>query len=296
MNKLNFIQTGGFPLKAERLNELQNAFSIFNALGQLSGERTIVSGCEVNGSSTTPGIVYYNGELFEFIGGLTADKVRVSQEATSRQFYNGETKEVHYRRFMEFGSGPSSIDWNAFTRVNPILELQKATVPKGLISMWSGSITEIPSGWALCNGSGGTPDLSGKFIVGYDSADSDYNAVGKTGGEKRHTLTEQEMPEHNHTGSTTSGGGHSHPYRDGYHAEKLGDRQKIPGGGVENIGTTIYGSGGSDTDNRYMYYANRDTSSAGSHAHTLNINNKGGGIPHENRPPFYTLAYIIFKG
>lgn len=296
MNKLNFIQTGGFPLKAERLNELQNAFAIFNAFGALSGENTIISGCEVNGNSTKPGIVFHNGELFEFVGGLTTDKVRVSQEATSRQFYNGETKDVHYRRYMEFGSGPDAINWDSFSKVNPILELQKAMVPKDLISMWSGSVNNIPQGWALCDGSGGTPDLRGKFIVGYNPADSDYNAIGKTGGEKKHTLTEAEMPAHNHAGTISPGGGHSHAYRDAYHAERENNRPTHPRGSVEAIGTTVYGSGDSDTDNRYLYYLNRTTGSAGSHSHSLNIKSKGGGQAHENRPPYYTLAYIIFKG
>ena len=38
-------------------------------------------------------------------------------------------------------------------------------VPTGIISMWSGSIAKIPAGWALCDGSNGTPDLRDRFIV-----------------------------------------------------------------------------------------------------------------------------------
>lgn len=37
--------------------------------------------------------------------------------------------------------------------------------PSGFIGMWSGTIASIPSGWALCDGSSGTPDLTDKFIV-----------------------------------------------------------------------------------------------------------------------------------
>jgi len=40
------------------------------------------------------------------------------------------------------------------------------TIPVGGIIIWSGSIASIPTGWALCNGSSGTPDLRSKFIVG----------------------------------------------------------------------------------------------------------------------------------
>lgn len=39
-------------------------------------------------------------------------------------------------------------------------------VPTGGIIMWSGSSSDIPTGWALCNGSNGTPNLTNRFIVG----------------------------------------------------------------------------------------------------------------------------------
>jgi microcystin-dependent protein len=51
-------------------------------------------------------------------------------------------------------------------------------VPQGFIGFWSGAIAGIPAGWALCDGTQGTPDLRSKFVVG---AGSDY-AVNDTGG------------------------------------------------------------------------------------------------------------------
>ena len=46
---------------------------------------------------------------------------------------------------------------------------------------------------------GGTwEQLKGKFLVGVDSSDTDFETGGKTGGEKTHTLTIDEMPSHNH--------------------------------------------------------------------------------------------------
>ena len=39
----------------------------------------------------------------------------------------------------------------------------------GMIMIWSGSIANIPSGWLLCDGNNGTPNLSGKFVLGYGS-------------------------------------------------------------------------------------------------------------------------------
>lgn len=47
---------------------------------------------------------------------------------------------------------------------------QNSNVPSGGIIMWSGTIASIPTGWALCNGSSGTPDLTDKFIISVASA------------------------------------------------------------------------------------------------------------------------------
>lgn len=77
-------------------------------------------------------------------------------------------------------------------------------VPKGAIIIWSGSVNDIPSGWVLCDGTNGTPDLRNRFVLG---AGNRY-AVDATGGEEEHTLTINEMPKHKHEiNRTFSGGG-----------------------------------------------------------------------------------------
>jgi hypothetical protein len=91
----------------------------------------------------------------------------------------------------------------------PILQTASgsaATVPTGLIAIWSGATGSIPTGWTLCNGSNGTPDLRNSFIIG---AGSTY-AVGATGGSAdaivvshTHTITD---PGHVHN-TTSSGSG-----------------------------------------------------------------------------------------
>lgn len=72
----------------------------------------------------------------------------------------------------------------------------------GMIIEWSGTIATIPSGWVLCNGSNGTPDLRNKFIV---AADADSGGVAKTtlingatqsGGSTTIDITQ--MPAHTH--------------------------------------------------------------------------------------------------
>ncbi len=58
-------------------------------------------------------------------------------------------------------------------------------VPSGVIVMWSGTLASVPSGWALCNGSSGTPDLREKFIYGWTN---EVNPGG-TGGSSSDTYS-----------------------------------------------------------------------------------------------------------
>lgn len=77
-------------------------------------------------------------------------------------------------------------------------------IPAGIIVMWSG--TTPPAGWALCDGTNDTPNLKGRFVVGYDSAVTDYDdpgnlseggtSPGETGGYKFHGLTENNHSDH----------------------------------------------------------------------------------------------------
>jgi len=64
------------------------------------------------------------------------------------------------------------------------------SLPVGSIIMWSGTLNLIPEDWQLCDGTNGTPDLRGRFVMGVSSGEN----PGATGGATTHT----------HTGSTSS--------------------------------------------------------------------------------------------
>lgn len=55
-------------------------------------------------------------------------------------------------------------------------------LPSGVIVMWSGQLDAIPAGWALCDGSDGTPDLRNRFLLGVGAAEY----LGSTGGSSTH--------------------------------------------------------------------------------------------------------------
>ena len=158
---------------------------------------------------------------------------------------------------------------------------------KGMILMWSGSITAVPDGWALCNGQNGTPNLMDKFVVG---AGSSYT-IGSTGGSATVSLTEAQLASHGHTGNITlsEGGAHSHSITvDGdnmtgsFNNGSSYSRMCFPDGG--DVGTN-------DSGSRIFI----STGSGGAHSHTgtAAIQNAGSGEAHENRPPYYALAYIM---
>lgn len=146
--------------------------------------------------------------------------------------------------------------------------MEGSSIPRGLIAMWNG--TQVPNGWALCNGQIvddlQTPDLSGKFVVGWQSGNEDYNLIGNTGGQEKVTLTTPEIPSHVHN------------FADAYYIEA---HDGIGISGSQWIGNNLYGSNKTDRDNSYVALWDHDTRAV------------GGGQPHENRPPYYVLAYII---
>jgi microcystin-dependent protein len=152
-------------------------------------------------------------------------------------------------------------------------------IPKGGIIMWSGSLASIPTGWALCDGNYGTPDLRERFVVGASSTGS--YTVSSAGGINKHTLTVNELPNHTHTGSTNSAGSHSHRYK-----------------GDTDVSSIPFACDGSDEPSKSSGRIGGDPEdyageAAGDHQHTLTIGNAGSGQSHENRPPYYALAYIM---
>ena len=78
------------------------------------------------------------------------------------------------------------------------------TIPAGFIILWSGSIASIPSGWAICDGNTGTPNLLDRFIIHADHDVVGANSVGSFGDSdgsdtEGHSLTISQIPSHTHT-------------------------------------------------------------------------------------------------
>lgn len=96
-------------------------------------------------------------------------------------------------------------------------------------------------------------------------------AMGAVGGEENHTLTIAEMPNHTHSGTTSSVGDHSHA-RPGWIKVASGDDKQAA------------------NKDKISSDSNFGTDPAGGHYHTLNINSVGNGQAHNNLPPYEAVA------
>lgn len=149
--------------------------------------------------------------------------------------------------------------------IYPILQNAPSSapaIPSGGIIIWSGSTGSIPSGWYLCNGANGTPDLRDRFIVG---AGNTY-AVNATGGS-----ADAIVVTHTHTATVTDPG-HLHTYT------RAGGTDTVSGGGI-----TIQTNGGPSSQN------------TGSAVTGISVSNATAGVSgtNANLPPYYALAYIM---
>lgn len=142
-------------------------------------------------------------------------------------------------------------------------------IPTGLISLWSGSIGSIPSGWVLCDGNNSTPNLTDRFIVG---AGNTYAVAGQGGS------ADSIVVSHTHTATSTSvvtDSGHTHTFT----------------AGGSSSGPTSYVSVDTGLTNRGQTV---DSSTTGVTVATTTTNNSTGvSGTNANLPPYYALAYIM---
>ncbi len=262
MNFLNFNQAGGFRLSTEILAATQAAYSLFNALGFIAGEKTIISGCNVTGSSVSDGVVFLNGEVFNFKGGSISANVIVRETVKSYPFQDGTVKPVIYERYVTFGTAlpEQTYLWADFKRIFATKDIQSfkddfetritalenkpSDWPVGAIIRYDQPLVVLPpAGWEDWN----PVNEQGRVWVARSESDGDFG-LGSIGGSKTHTLAESEMPKHSH----------------GF-----------------DYGSYTRGTGGSNTP-----------VAVNGNAGTSNTREKGGNQPHNNLQPYVGVRYI----
>ncbi|MFK7113380.1 hypothetical protein V3468_02885 [Flavobacterium oreochromis] len=285
MNKQNFNQSEGFPLETEVLADMQESFDIFNSLGNIAGNFSIISGCEETNGFVSNGVVFINGEVLEFRGGNVSSTVIIVENRIKKEFENGEEKDVLFIRYATFGIGVSTYNWTDFKRPKSTVQLTKdkteqiefekliervkqlearptANVPVGLVAIWGLPANTIPIGWVEHQPlRGRTPvgkDPSYDTNTNGDLTNYNLNVLDFAGGKREHKLTVSEMPEHDHQQGS----------------EAL--YNSYGGGGY--VGSRTWGAEGNAA------YINALTSK------------KGGDKPHTNMQPYRVVEFIRYTG
>lgn len=214
-----FLQTDGVPLTADLMDVVQQAYAIFNVIGDVAGNLTILKGCEVTGTLVAPGIVVINGDVLFFEGGSIVQNVFINQENISKVFKNQQSKILIEKKTVKFGNASEVYPWSGFVRIETLrqisetlsnkaekstvlallervmkLEIKTAPIINGGVFWAFGKpADQIPFGWKECL------DKRGKTLVGQDPNDFDFSVLGGNYGTKTHTLDTNELPQHNFT-------------------------------------------------------------------------------------------------
>jgi microcystin-dependent protein len=170
-----------------------------------------------------------------------------------------------------------------------------------MVTMMAG--TTVPEGWLLCDGrivsrttyarlfaaigttygagNGSStfalPDMTGRAPVGLDTSQTEFNAPGKTGGAKTHTLSVNEMPSHTHTQNA-----HTHTQNPHTHTTRVDDSVAFSAAGG-NYSERAWSGGRASTS----------STTATNIATTATNQNTGGGGAHNNLQPYLAINFFI---
>jgi hypothetical protein len=256
--------TGNFSGNLASLGIVSGASGVFGPVSATTGTfSSTISGTTITASSqfTGAGTGLTGTAASLSIGGNAATATNAATVTTTvASGATGTTQAV--------GTNNTTIATTAFVR---------SIIPAGVILMWSGSIASIPSGWVLCNGANGTPNLQDRFIVG---AGSTY-AVAATGGSANAVLVS-----HTHTASV-SDPGHQHLFGADDQVGEQGGYIVQSGFGYDATSTT--GGGGVNL------FTKRTDNTNNPQLTGISVSNSTEGVSgtNQNLPPYYALAYIM---
>lgn len=312
LNQLN----PDFPLDCETLQYIQHNEMMCEILGNIAGDKVILMGCALNQAETerAEGYVfirtvdYPNGEILSFGGGAVANGFHIVKEdinvSAGAVTYNKAYTQRRLVAGADNSEGAENFTWNEFVELTTTQGLHSAIEeienrlnnivdePIGVIKIWAGAA--LPPNYLYCDGANiqipqsesdyywklwqaiGTtfnvveplptpdgyfalPDLSGRFIVGMGTSDKIF-AFKEKGGASKVQLTTNEIPSHTHKFVSDKFSVNAGPSAE---ITKISQDIDQSAGGGQGVGAIF------------------STSPV------------GGGVAHENLPPYYTLSYII---
>lgn len=210
---------------------------------------------------------------------------------------------------VKFDAGESGVVVANGTQVREIFRTPSAGtfngVPSGSILAWSGTASNLPAGYVICDGTNSTPNLSERFILGTTST----GGVGRTGGAILLTTVSANISVGTVTGSTvlTSANipAHAHYMFAQYFTNT--DSDQLVNTALANVRVAMGNSGySSGTSFNYMLAGQVTTapvsigqtswaytSDATGHTHTIALEAGHKHTITDGRPPYYSLIYIM---
>ena len=226
--KLNYnFKNDDVTVKSLSVSGISSFTNDVNFTGDISLDEITCRNADVTGVATVRTSLYVEGKLFDGDGDFGTSGQLLSSDGTDTVWIDASTTSVanannvgtnlnatnadQFITFVENSSGNNPIRVDAGLKYNPSTNRLTAgsyagdgsaltgieSFVTGMIILWSGAADAIPSGFVLCDGNNSTPNLSGRFVVGYDASNSDYD-VNDTGGSESVTLTLNQIPAHTH--------------------------------------------------------------------------------------------------
>lgn len=245
-----------------------------NFSGDITLDEITCRNADVTGVATVRTGLYVEGKLFDGDGDFGTSGQLLASDGTDTVWIDASTTSVanannvgtnvnstnsdQFVTFVENNSGNNPIRVDAGLKYNPSTNRLTAgsyagdgsaltgieSFVTGMIILWSGAADAIPSGFVLCDGNNSTPNLSGRFVVGYDASNSDYD-VNDTGGSESVTLTVNQIPAHTHNINLAVRAFYQEPRNFGVGTDGSANNS-------EDTGST---GGGQSHENRPPYYA-----------------------------------------
>ena len=273
--KLNYnFKNDDVTVKSLSVTGISSFTNDVNFTGDITLDEITCRNADVTGVATVRTGLYVEGKLFDGDGDFGTSGQLLSSDGTDTVWIDASTTSVanannvgtnlnstnadQFITFVENSSGNNPIRVDAGLKYNPSTNRLTAgsfagdgsalsgieAFVSGMIILWSGAADAIPTGFVLCDGNNSTPNLSGRFVVGYDASNSDYD-VNDTGGSESVTLTVNQIPAHTHNINLAVRAFYQEPRNFGVGTDGSANNS-------EDTGST---GGGQSHENRPPYYA-----------------------------------------
>ena len=162
-----------YPIVGGKKTDLRELFNGFDE--RIKANETNIKTNTTNIATNTTNITANTTEITKLKSRVTTNETNITNNTTNIAANTTEIKNINEK----------------ITNIKTNITALQDAMPVGSIIMFNGKAEEIPSGWAICDGKNGTPNLIDKFIKG-------SNIAGSTGGASQVTLSVAQLPPHKH--------------------------------------------------------------------------------------------------